>query len=151
MADFEVVLPNMGFGMEEGKLIRWRKRPGEAVRKGEAIGEVESDKANVELEAVVDGVLDAILIPAEQVVPVGTVLARIRTGADTLVSASGSAPVSSTVSPSGGASRDTPVSPSGENREREQKVSPVAQRLASEHGINLAAVKGTGTDGRITR
>ena len=78
MPDFEVVLPNMGFGMEEGRLLSWLKKPGDAVRKGEAIAEVESDKANVELEAVVDGILDAILVPAEQIVPVGTVLARIR-------------------------------------------------------------------------
>src|SRR3954463_9317771 len=128
MADFEVVLPNMGFGMEEGKLISWLKKPGEAVRKGEAIAEVESDKANVELEAVVDGILDEILIPAEQVVPVGTVLARIRVGADSAISTSGSAPVSSTVSASGGASLNPPMSPSGESG-REPKVSPVAQRL----------------------
>src|SRR5882724_8125636 len=98
MPDFEVVLPNMGFGMEEGKLLSWLKKPGDSVRKGEAIAEVESDKANVELEAVVDGVLDAILIPADQVVPVGTVLARIRVGAASPVSASGSAPVNTPVS-----------------------------------------------------
>ncbi|MBI1255857.1 MAG: hypothetical protein GC204_00155 [Chloroflexi bacterium] len=134
MPDFEIVLPNLGFGMEEGRLLAWLKQPGEAVRKGEAIAEVESDKANVELEALVDGVLDAILVPAEQVVPVGTVLARIRVGANDPVSASGS-----------------PVPPSAENRSREPKVSPVAQRLASEHGIDLAAMRGTGADGKITR
>ena len=60
MPDFEIVLPNLGFGMEEGRLLAWLKHPGDTVRKGEAIAEVESDKANVELEAVVDGVLDAI-------------------------------------------------------------------------------------------
>jgi pyruvate dehydrogenase E2 component (dihydrolipoamide acetyltransferase) len=149
MPDFEVVLPNMGFGMEEGRLLSWLKKPGDPVRKGEAIAEVESDKANVELEAVVDGVLDAILIPADQVVPVGTVLARIRVGAAASVSPSSGVSLNSTMSPSGTASLNTPVSTS--DAERGQKVSPVAQRLASEHGINLAAVKGTGTDGRITR
>ncbi len=144
MADFEVVLPNMGFGMEEGKLLSWLKQPGDSVRKGEAIAEVESDKANVELEAVVDGVLDAILIPADQVVPVGTVLARIRTG----VSAGAASPAA----PTPAAAPAAPAAPaSAEPSDRGQKVSPVAQRLASEHGIDLAAVTGTGTDGRITR
>src|SRR5262245_61818086 len=66
--------------MEEGRLTAWLKQPGDAIRKGEPIAEVEGDKATVELEALVDGVLDQILVPADVVVPVGTVLANIRTG-----------------------------------------------------------------------
>ena len=79
----DVVLPNMGFGVEEGRLIAWLKQVGEPVHKGEPLVQIESDKATVELEAVVDGVIDAILTPADQVVPVGTVLARIRSGVET--------------------------------------------------------------------
>jgi pyruvate dehydrogenase E2 component (dihydrolipoyllysine-residue acetyltransferase) len=120
----DIVLPNLGFGMEEGRLLTWLKQPGDSVKKGEPIVEVESDKANVELEAVVDGVLDAILVPADQVVRVGTVLARIRSG------------------------ENVPVA---QAEERGQRISPVALRLASEHGINLAAVQGSGPDRRITR
>src|SRR5690348_11530137 len=75
-----VVLPNLGFGMEEGKLIAWLKKPGDLVKKGEPIAEIESDKATVELEAVVDGTLTEIFYPPDSVVPVGTVLAHIRTG-----------------------------------------------------------------------
>src|SRR5256885_16481647 len=77
----DVVLPNLGFGMEEGRLVAWLKKPGDVVRKGEPIAEIESDKATVELEAVVDGVLEEILEPADKVVPVGAVLARIGSGA----------------------------------------------------------------------
>jgi pyruvate/2-oxoglutarate dehydrogenase complex dihydrolipoamide acyltransferase (E2) component len=73
------VLPNLGFGMEEGRLVAWLKSPGEAVRKGEALAEIEGDKATVELEAVVDGVLEEIRVAPDTVVPVGAVLARIRT------------------------------------------------------------------------
>ncbi len=137
MPDFEVVLPNLGFGMEEGRLLSWLKQAGDSVRKGEPLAEVESDKATVELEATVDGVIDAILIPAEQMVPVGTVLARIRTGAASAASAPAPAAQSTA------AAADT--------SDRGQKVSPVAQRLAREHGIDLAAVKGSGSDGRVTR
>src|SRR5215469_16125860 len=72
-----VVLPNLGFGMEEGRLIAWLKKPGETVKKGEPIAEIESDKATVELEAVVDGTLVETLFPPDSVVPV---LARIGTG-----------------------------------------------------------------------
>ncbi len=135
MPDFEVVLPNLGFGMEEGRLLSWLKQAGDSVSKGEALAEVESDKATVELEATVDGVIDVILIPAQQMVPVGTVLARIRTGAASAAPAQVPASVSS----------------AAESPDRGQKVSPVAQRLAREHGIDLAAVRGTGSDGRVTR
>jgi len=57
MTHADIVLPNLGFGMEEGRVLAWLKSPGDAVRKGEPVAEIESDKATVELEAVVDGVL----------------------------------------------------------------------------------------------
>ncbi len=75
----DVVLPNMGFGMEEGRIISWLKQPGDKIRKGEALVEIEGDKSTVELEALAEGVIETILVSPESVVPVGTVLARIRT------------------------------------------------------------------------
>jgi len=137
MAHANIVLPNLGFGMEEGRVLNWLKAPGDPVRKGEPVAEIESDKATVELEAVVDGVLDAILVPAEQVVPVGSILAHIRT--KDAASAPAPAP---TAAPNAEA-------PSGEFRSR--RASPVAQRLAREHNIDLAAVAGSGPDGRVTQ
>ena len=77
----DVVLPNLGFGMEEGQLLAWLKAPGEVVRKGEALAEIEGDKTTVELEALAEGVLEESLVPAGATVPVGTVLARIRSAA----------------------------------------------------------------------
>jgi pyruvate dehydrogenase E2 component (dihydrolipoamide acetyltransferase) len=120
----DIVLPNLGFGMEEGRVLAWLKAPGDPVRKGETVAEIESDKATVELEAVVDGVLEAILVAADQLVAVGSVLARIRTGA---------APA--------------PASPADAGR----RASPVAQRLAHEHQIDLNRVQGSGPSGRIVR
>ncbi len=121
----DVVLPNLGFGMEEGRLIAWLKKPGDAVRKGEAIAEIEGDKATVELQAVVDGVLEEIVAPANTVVPVGGVLARVRTG---------SAPAAQPVEAA-----------------RSARPTPVAERMAREHGVDLGAISGTGPGGRITR
>lgn len=123
----DVVLPNVGFGMEEGRLIAWLKAPGDAVRRGEAVAEVEGDKTTVELEALADGVLDEILIEADQVVPVGTVLARIR--------------------PAGSAPTAQPAQPSSSK----VQASPVARRLAQAQGIDLQTVAGSGPGGRITR
>lgn len=131
----DIVLPNLGFGMEEGRLIAWLKQPGDVVRKGEAVAEIESDKTNVELEAVVDGVLESILVSADQVVPVGTVLARIR-------ATEGVTAVPAAISP--------PLDARGSGDDK-SRISPVAQRLARDFGIDLAAVRGSGPDGRVTR
>src|SRR4051812_44143967 len=68
--------------MEEGRLIGWLKSPGDTIHKGEAIAEIEGDKANVELAATVDGTLDEILVAPDSTVPVGSVLARIRTSGE---------------------------------------------------------------------
>jgi pyruvate dehydrogenase E2 component (dihydrolipoamide acetyltransferase) len=135
----DIVLPNMGFGMEEGQLLAWLKKPGDPVRKGESVAEVESDKATVELEAVVDGILDTIFIFPHQMVPVGTVLARIRS-ADEMAS-SPTLPMNDSPAPILQSTTD----------ERSQRISPIAQRIAREHGIDLASVQGSGTNGRITQ
>lgn len=129
----EIVLPNLGFGMEEGRLIAWLKQAGDTVRKGEAVAEVESDKANVELESTVDGILEDIRVAAGTVVAVGTVLARVRSGeAET--------------------GTFTPAAVQVEaGAERGQRVSPLAQRLAEEHGVDLTQMRGSGREGRITR
>ena len=134
----DVVLPNLGFGMEEGRLIAWLKRPGESVKKGEPIAEIESDKATVELEAVVDGVLEEILVPADSVAPVGAVLAHIRT--DSAVPAA--PPL---VSPQPAAT----ITTTGEADDL--RVTPLARRVAADQGVSLSNVRGTGPGGRITR
>jgi pyruvate dehydrogenase E2 component (dihydrolipoamide acetyltransferase) len=128
----DVVLPNLGFGMEEGRVITWLKGPGDAVHKGEAIAEIESDKATVELEAVVDGTLEEITVPAGTVAAVGGVLARIRTER--------AVPTAPPLAPGAEPSHPIPG-----------RATPVAERLAREHGIDLAQVTGTGPGGRILR
>ncbi|MEP7284496.1 MAG: dihydrolipoamide acetyltransferase family protein [Chloroflexota bacterium] len=131
----DVVLPNLGFGMEEGRLISWLKKSGDRVRKGEPIAEIESDKATVELESVVDGVIAEIMVAPDTVVPVNTVLARIQVGESTGTPSVQAQPPTQTEESSGDS----------------QRVTPVAQRMAREHGVNLTAVTGTGPGGRITR
>ncbi|MCA0453664.1 MAG: 2-oxo acid dehydrogenase subunit E2 [Chloroflexi bacterium] len=147
MAFSEIVLPNMGFGMEEGRILAWLKQPGDAVRKGEPVAEIESDKANVELEALADGVLDMVLVPADQMVAVGTVLGRIRTG-----EAAPAAEPPSMSEIDNVAYQGQPASAAvSDDADRGQRISPVAQRLAREHGIDLNSVQSRSADGRITR
>ena len=77
----EIIMPKMGDAMTEGKVVRWYKKAGEAVKKGEPVLEIETDKVNLDLEAESDGTLGEIQAQEGQVVPVGGVLATIGNGA----------------------------------------------------------------------
>ncbi|MCL4875688.1 MAG: 2-oxo acid dehydrogenase subunit E2 [Anaerolineae bacterium] len=123
----EIVMPNLGFDAQQGRLIEWLKQPGDSVQKGEIIAVVESDKANVELESVASGVVLELLSAAGEEVSVGAVIARIGQPGETPAKAA-SPPPAVTV-----------------------EVSPVARRLAAENQIDLGAVKGSGRGGRIMR
>ena len=72
-----VIMPSLGFDMTEGKLANWLKKEGDRVEKGQAVAEIETEKATVEIEATESGTLQKILVPAGQTVPVGTILAMI--------------------------------------------------------------------------
>jgi pyruvate dehydrogenase E2 component (dihydrolipoamide acetyltransferase) len=130
----DVVLPNLGFGMEEGRLISWLKAPGDTVRKGEPLAEVEGDKTTVELEALIEGVLDEILVMPDTVVPVGTVLARIRGAGETAAS------------PQPPSQQSVP-----QTVNKLVRISPVAKRIAQEHGIDLETVAMNWEGREITR
>ena len=73
----EIVMPQMGADMQEGTLLKWLKHPGDHVARGEIIAEIETDKANIEIESFEDGVLQQTLVEEGQVVPVGQVIAII--------------------------------------------------------------------------
>ena len=150
----EVVMPQMGADMQEGTILRWLKREGDAVRRGEIIAEIETDKANVEIEAYESGVVRRILLREGSTVPVGQVMAviaapeddisRYRAGEERAAAkaapkpATAPEPVLATPEPS----------PAVEGRVR---ASPSARRVAEELGVDITRVRGTGPDGRILR
>jgi len=76
MADF--VMPKLGADMTAGTLIEWRRKSGDAVRRGDIIAEVETDKGVIEVEIFTSGVIETLLVQPGEKVPVGTVLARVR-------------------------------------------------------------------------
>jgi pyruvate dehydrogenase E2 component (dihydrolipoamide acetyltransferase) len=161
----DITMPQMGFDMTEGTIASWLKKEGEAVNKGEAIAEVETDKTTIQIEAFGSGVLKKIIAPAGAKVPVGETIGIIA-AADEVVDApaskaapaapAASAPVEQPVTqPVGG-----PVLKSALETSNGAAVvvndgriiaTPVAKRIAEERGIDLRLVKGTGPEGRITK
>src|SRR5688500_1370017 len=73
----EIIMPKAGDAMTEGKVVRWYKQPGDAIKKGEAVAEIKTDKVNLDLEAEADGTLGRHEAAEGDMVPVGNVLARI--------------------------------------------------------------------------
>jgi len=152
----EVVMPQMGADMQEGTILRWLKREGDAVRRGEIIAEIETDKANVEIEAYESGVLRRILLPEGTTVPVGQVIAviaapeddisRCEAGPAPAVAATAEGPQPAVAVPKGPAAAEAPPAKAGRVH-----ASPAARRLAEELGVDLSRVQGTGPDGRILR
>jgi len=145
----EVTMPRMGQSMDEGRVLHWLKEIGAEVKRGEVIAEIETDKAVVEMEAFVTGTLVEIVVPVGELVPTGTVIAYIDDGRPE------PEPVSSTPAPAKPAetfASTVPVDEGKPNRRGKRvNASPVASRLADEHGVDLTQVKGTGPDGRIVK
>ena len=146
---FEVTMPQMGADMTEGTLVRWLRRPGDAVERGDVIAEIETDKATVELESFASGTLRQLVVEEGETVPVGDVIALLGAPDEALPEVGRHALPDK---PSHRAVEDAPPpvdgAVSGAGRVR---VSPVARRIASDAGIDLAAVAGSGPDGRILR
>lgn len=127
-------MPSLGADMEAGTLVEWKVKPGDRVKRGDIIAEVETAKGIIEVEVFEEGIVDQILVHPDSQVPVGTVLATIRS--------EGRSPVleqPAAVSP--------PVAATGERL----RVSPLARKLAAELGVDLTTVQGTGPHGAIER
>jgi pyruvate dehydrogenase E2 component (dihydrolipoyllysine-residue acetyltransferase) len=174
----EVVMPQMGADMKEGTILKWIKNEGDQVARGEIIAEIETDKANVEIEAFDGGVFRKAVHQEGEVVPVGTIIAVIaapeddiskyasaappaaepaspQTGAATATQAAApsaapqpAAPVQPPPAPTPAPSAPAAAAPPSDGRTR---ASPVARRLAEDMGVDLTTVKGSGPDGRILR
>jgi pyruvate dehydrogenase E2 component (dihydrolipoamide acetyltransferase) len=148
MAQF--LMPILGADMTEGKLVVWRKQPGDRIERGEIIAEIETDKADVEVECYVPGVLEKLLADEGSTVPVGTPIALIKADDE----AAAAAQVAPVVPPPSveAAPATTRVAPARPQRPAERvRASPAARQLADESGIDLGAISGTGPGGRITR
>ena len=163
MAD--VIMPKMSDSMEEGKILKWLKQVGEPVEKGEPIVEIETDKANVEVEAPDSGVVGTISVGEGETVPIGTVIAVISGAAD--MAGSKDVTVAEAEVPAQPDHQDvlppeTPIQPVAKAPQTSSrgmepssfesdviKVSPLARRIAQDAGLDVTMIHGTGPGGRI--
>jgi pyruvate dehydrogenase E2 component (dihydrolipoamide acetyltransferase) len=148
MAQF--LMPQLGADMTAGKLLRWRKRVGESIKRGEIIADVETDKADIEVEVFSDGVIEKILVQPGQRVPVGTPLAMIREKGESELPLAPHEARSKPLQPAGLAPAAGQMPPITSPTTVRPHISPVARKLADEYGLDLAAIAGTGPGGRIT-
>jgi 2-oxoglutarate dehydrogenase E2 component (dihydrolipoamide succinyltransferase) len=161
----------MGVSVAEGTVVAWRFEVGDRVQADETICDISTDKIDTEVPAPVSGVLAEILVEVETTVPVGTPLARIATGegagppaapagGERVAPASGepsAAPTTAATAPpsdgasAGGNGASAPAAPAHVRSRGARRYSPVVQRIAAEHDVDLDAVPGTGRDGRVRK
>src|SRR5690242_2977785 len=151
----EVKLPRLGQGMESGTIVKWLKSEGDSVEKGEPLYELDTDKVTQEVEAEASGVLLKIAV-SEGEVPVGHTIAVIGEQGEDVPEAAAEEPAqeqpreAETRVPTQGNGRPEEPAPAVvEQTGGRVKASPLARRIARERGIDLAALRGTGPEGRI--
>ena len=151
-----IEMPKLSATMEKGKVVQWYKEEGDDVEKGEILFEVETDKANVEIESYADGFLRKVLVEAGVEVPVNTSIALIADSMDENIDAtveSGPEKTPEANEPAPAAADLPPSKPAaGSDAERRIiKISPLARRLAKEHGLDIESLVGAGPEGRIVK
>jgi len=142
-----ITMPKLGLTMNSGSVRQWKKKVGDAVKKGELLYVVATDKLTVDVECPEDGVLLAITIQEGQDVPVGTPIGIIGASGENVT-----APAAPKVSAPIDASTFTGSSPSASAPHKAaspKAASPKAKKLARENGVNLAVLQGTGTNGWV--
>ncbi|MHB1416414.1 MAG: dihydrolipoamide acetyltransferase family protein [Chloroflexota bacterium] len=167
----DVIMPRLSDTMEEGTVLKWLKKIGDQVNKGEPLVEIATDKANMEVEAYESGILDRIDVGEGEMVPVGTPIAAIRKPDEAPSAGAPAAPPQEKKeagaptpppAPAQAPTQELPQAeiypqapgreePTEERPEGRIKASPLARRLAEEHELDLRAIAGTGPGGRITK
>ena len=147
-----ILMPRMGYDMQEARVVQWLKAEGDTVNLGDEIAEIETDKAIIPMPAASSGTLLKIVVPEGDTVPVGQLIAVLgKPGEDISASLAKAAPVPSTpqqAAPSTPEAKPAQAAPSGPSTE--VRASPLAKKLAAQNGVDLSMITGSGPGGRIT-
>ncbi len=156
----DVTMPQMGVSVAEGTIVAWRVEVGDRIEADATICDISTDKIDTEVPSPVSGVVAEIVVPVEATVEVGTVLARVAPadGAAVASPVTEAEPSESEVPVAAPGNGATPARAGASGAQRRpaanghgRRYSPVVQRIAAEHGIDLSGVVGTGRDGRVRK
>ena len=155
-------MPKMGESIMEATILKWHKNPGDAVRMDESVLEIATDKVDSEVPSTAEGVIEELLYNVNDVVPIGTVIARIKTGAGAAATSPEPQPTASAPAPQAAPSQPQPAAqpapaasqpttaPAGGNR----FYSPLVLNIAAQEGVSMSeleTIPGTGNEGRVTK
>lgn len=145
----DVIMPKMGDAMTEGKVLRWMRKPGDQISKGDPIAEIETDKVNVDLEAEDSGVLLEIVVGEGETAAVGGTIAVIGKPGEKVEARPKPEAPKPAAEPAPAPAQPARAAPAA--APGRVKASPIARKLAEEHRVDLSTIRGTGPDGRITK
>lgn len=159
----EITMPRLSDTMEQGTVVRWHVAEGQRVASGDLLADIETDKATMELQSFDDGTVGRILAAEGETVPIGSVICVLAeegesveaaaAGGRAQAHASGESPATAVATPPSTA-RTGPAAGDGSDASSNGEriiASPLARKIAQERGIDLAAVRGSGPSGRITK
>jgi pyruvate dehydrogenase E2 component (dihydrolipoamide acetyltransferase) len=152
----ELKLPALGADMDEGKLLEWRVQPGDVVHKGDILAVVDTTKAALDVESWHEGTVAELLIEPGQTVPVGTLMARLLEAGESAPARLPLPPAVPAVAPVGGAPKsgapevDSLALGAAASPASRRPVSPAARRRATELGVALESLAGSGPHGVVT-
>ncbi|MGV6395434.1 2-oxoglutarate dehydrogenase complex dihydrolipoyllysine-residue succinyltransferase [Pseudomonas caspiana] len=136
----EIKAPSFPESVADGTISKWHKQPGEAVKRDELLVDIETDKVVLEVLAEADGVLASIVKGEGEIVLSNELIATLDAGGTASAAPAAAAAPAQAAAPAAAAAGD-----------EDSVAAPAARKLAEENGINLASVKGTGKDGRVTK
>src|SRR4051794_32197861 len=167
-ATVQIAMPEMGESVTEGIVLEWHVAEGDAVKEGDTIVEVSTDKVDAEVPAPMDGVITKLVAQVDDEVPVGAPLAEMEAGGGTAEgqtarpagpAAAGDPPspataqetVPPTTSPTAGASQGAGTNGGGGNGAADVRATPLARRVAEANGVDLGSVSGSGPGAKVTK
>lgn len=159
MSVIDLVMPKMGESIMEATILKWHKQPGDTIAQDETLLDIATDKVDSEVPSTSAGTIEEILFQVNDVVPVGTVIARIRTGASASPAPNTPAVVAApSPAPAAATPPSQPVAPTiihaGSSSSGARFYSPLVLNIAANEGVSMAELEqipGTGNEGRVTK
>lgn len=162
MATVDLLMPKMGESIMEATILKWHKQPGEAVKLDETILDIATDKVDSEVPSTAEGIITELLFGVNDVVPIGSVIARVKTGAaePTTPVAPNRATPQEALDEDEGAAAEVPYVPTSINIPAPASAgvnrfySPLVLNIAAQEGVSMSElekIKGTGNEGRVTK